>query len=346
MPDGGWVEHTPPTHHIAMRTFALRIATLLLTAAVSVSAGAVTVFDNLAAADDPWLIQHNSAYQTDLWVANRIPISTESLRITQVKMNLTQIDQFELQVCATDASAATPFVDMTACAPFTADAATPGLRVFTGNRVVAAGDFAWVVMRSIGETMIRRQITTATNDGLTWYSSKRYNSAWVAEPQTSIGMTVEAGSVQLDGVCGSASGNTPLRYAPEGASLCSVGAANGVWGEADRFAWRCQGEYGGNPSQCSAPRAYFVTTQATGGGSIASGREVTAGQQASRPAGQLRSHHSAGLHGSGQRLRGRALGQHLYHRAHYRGLHHQRQLHPPTHQRRMRRNGAFTQLAH
>ena len=90
---------------------------LLLTAAASVSAGAVTVFDNLAAANDPWLIQHNSSYHTKLWVANRIPIGSQSLRITQVKMNLTQIDQFELQVCATDASAATPFVDMTACAP-------------------------------------------------------------------------------------------------------------------------------------------------------------------------------------------------------------------------------------
>ena len=94
-------------------------------------------------------------------------------------------------------------------------------------------------------------------------------------------MRVNGASVQLDGVCGSASGTTPLRYPPEGASLCSVGTANGVWGEDDRFAWQCQGEYGGNPSQCSAPRAYLVTTQATGGGSIASGREVTAGQQAS-----------------------------------------------------------------
>lgn len=143
---------------------------LLLTAAASVSAGAVTVFDNLAAANDPWLIQHNSSYHTNLWVANRIPIGSQSLRITQVKMNLTQIDQFELQVCATDASAATPFADMTACTPFIADAATPGMRVFTGDRIVAAGDFAWVVVRSIGQTMIRRQITTATNDGLTWYS--------------------------------------------------------------------------------------------------------------------------------------------------------------------------------
>ncbi|KLO57859.1 cell wall-binding protein [Delftia tsuruhatensis] len=254
---------------------------LLLTAAASVSAGAVTVFDNLAAANDPWLIQHNSSYHTKLWVANRIPIGSQSLRITQVKMNLTQIDQFELQVCATDASAATPFVDMTACAPFTADAATPGLRVFTGDRIVAAGDFAWVVVRSIGQTMIRRQITTATNDGLTWYSGASHNPAWVAEPQTSIGMTVEAGSVQLDGVCGSASSTTPRRYPPD-ALLCSVGTTSGVMGETYSFSWVCQSSYGGNPSpQCSVPRAYLVTSQATGGGSIEAGRDVAAGQQAS-----------------------------------------------------------------
>ena len=254
---------------------------LLLTAAASVSAGAVTVFDNLAAANDPWLIQHNSSYHTKLWVANRIPIGSQSLRITQVKMNLTQIDQFELQVCATDASAATPFVDMTACAPFTADAATPGMRVFTGDRIVAAGDFAWVVVRSIGQTMIRRQITTATNDGLTWYSGASHNPAWVAEPQTSIGMTVEAGSVQLDGVCGSASSTTPRRYPPD-ALLCSVGTTSGVMGETYSFSWVCQSSYGGNPSpQCSVPRAYLVTSQATGGGSIEAGRDVAAGQQAS-----------------------------------------------------------------
>ncbi|WP_235434654.1 IPTL-CTERM sorting domain-containing protein [Delftia tsuruhatensis] len=264
-----------------MKTLALRIAMLLLTAAASVSAGAVTVFDNLAAANDPWLIQHNSSYHTKLWVANRIPIGSQSLRITQVKMNLTQIDQFELQVCATDASAATPFVDMTACAPFTADAATPGLRVFTGDRIVAAGDFAWVVVRSIGQTMIRRQITTATNDGLTWYSGASHNPAWVAEPQTSIGMTVEAGSVQLDGVCGSASSTTPRRYPPD-ALLCSVGTTSGVMGETYSFSWVCQSSYGGNPSpQCSVPRAYLVTSQATGGGSIEAGRDVAAGQQAS-----------------------------------------------------------------
>ncbi|SDZ19062.1 IPTL-CTERM protein sorting domain-containing protein [Delftia lacustris] len=254
---------------------------LLLTVAASVSAGAVTVFDNLAAANDPWLIQHNSSYHTKLWVANRIPIGSQSLRITQVKMNLTQIDQFELQVCATDASAATPFVDMTACAPFTADAATPGLRVFTGDRIVAAGDFAWVVVRSIGQTMIRRQITTATNDGLTWYSGASHKPAWVAEPQTSIGMTVEAGSVQLDGVCGSASSTTPRRYPPD-ALLCSVGTTSGVMGETYSFSWVCQSSYGGNPSpQCSVPRAYLVTSQATGGGSIEAGRDVAAGQQAS-----------------------------------------------------------------
>ncbi len=254
---------------------------LLLTAAASVSAGAVTVFDNLAAANDPWLIQHNSSYHTKLWVANRIPIGSQSLRITQVKMNLTQIDQFELQVCATDASAATPFVDMTACAPFTADAATPGMRVFTGDRIVAAGDFAWVVVRSIGQTMIRRQITTATNDGLTWYSGASHNPAWVAEPQTSIGMTVEAGSVQLDGVCGSASSTTPRRYPPD-ALLCSVGTTSGVMDETYSFSWVCQSSYGGNPSpQCSVPRAYLVTSQATGGGSIEAGRDVAAGQQAS-----------------------------------------------------------------
>ena len=254
---------------------------LLLTAAASVSAGAVTVFDNLAAANDPWLIQHNSSYHTKLWVANRIPIGSQSLRITQVKMNLTQIDQFELQVCATDASAATPFVDMTACAPFTADAATPGMRVFTGDRIVAAGDFAWVVVRSIGQTMIRRQITTATNDGLTWYSGASHNPAWVAEPQTSIGMTVEAGSVQLDGVCGSASSTTPRRYPPD-ALLCSVGTTSGVMGETYSFSWVCQSSYGGNPSpQCSVPRAYLVTSQATGGGSIEAGRDVAAGEQAS-----------------------------------------------------------------
>ena len=254
---------------------------LLLTVAASVSAGAVTVFDNLAAANDPWLIQHNSSYHTKLWVANRIPIGSQSLRITQVKMNLTQIDQFELQVCATDASAATPFVDMTACAPFTADAATPGMRVFTGDRIVAAGDFAWVVVRSIGQTMIRRQITTATNDGLTWYSGASHNPAWVAEPQTSIGMTVEAGSVQLDGVCGSASSTTPRRYPPD-ALLCSVGTTSGVMGETYSFSWVCQSSYGGNPSpQCSVPRAYLVTSQATGGGSIEAGRDVAAGQQAS-----------------------------------------------------------------
>ena len=254
---------------------------LLLTVAASVSAGAVTVFDNLAAANDPWLIQHNSSYHTKLWVANRIPIGSQSLRITQVKMNLTQIDQFELQVCATDASAATPFVDMTACAPFTADAATPGLRVFTGDRIVAAGDFAWVVVRSIGQTMIRRQITTATNDGLTWYSGASHNPAWVAEPQTSIGMTVEAGSVQLDGVCGSASSTTPRRYPPD-ALLCSVGTTSGVMGETYSFSWVCQSSYGGNPSpQCSVPRAYLVTSQATGGGSIEAGRDVAAGEQAS-----------------------------------------------------------------
>lgn len=264
-----------------MKTLALRIAMLLLTAAASVSAGAVTVFDNLAAANDPWLIQHNSSYHTKLWVANRIPIGSQSLRITQVKMNLTQIDQFELQVCATDASAATPFVDMTACAPFTADAATPGMRVFTGDRIVAAGDFAWVVVRSIGQTMIRRQITTATNDGLTWYSGASHNPAWVAEPQTSIGMTVEAGSVQLDGVCGSASSTTPRRYPPD-ALLCSVGTTSGVMGETYSFSWVCQSSYGGNPSpQCSVPRAYLVTSQATGGGSIEAGRDVAAGQQAS-----------------------------------------------------------------
>ena len=264
-----------------MKTLALRIATLLLTAAASVSAGAVTVFDNLAAATDPWLIQYNSSYHTNLWVANRIPIGSQSLRITQVKMNLTQIDQFELQVCATDASAATPFGDMAACAPFTADAATPGVRVFTGDRIVAAGDFAWVVVRSIGQTMIRRQITTATNDGLTWYSGASHNPAWVAEPQTSIGMAVEASSVQLDGVCGSASGNTPYRFPPDSTLLCSAGTANGVMGETYHFTWVCQGGYGGNPSpQCSAPRAHFVATQATGGGGIEAGREVTAGQQA------------------------------------------------------------------
>ncbi|WP_237426793.1 IPTL-CTERM sorting domain-containing protein [Delftia sp. CH05] len=264
-----------------MKTLALRIAMLLLTVAASVSAGAVTVFDNLAAANDPWLIQHNSSYHTKLWVANRIPIGSQSLRITQVKMNLTQIDQFELQVCATDASAATPFVDMTACAPFTADAATPGMRVFTGDRIVAAGDFAWVVVRSIGQTMIRRQITTATNDGLTWYSGASHKPAWVAEPQTSIGMTVEAGSVQLDGVCGSASSTTPRRYPPD-ALLCSVGTTSGVMGETYSFSWVCQSSYGGNPSpQCSVPRAYLVTSQATGGGSIEAGRDVAAGQQAS-----------------------------------------------------------------
>ena len=264
-----------------MKTFAFRIATLLLTATASLSAGAVTVFDNLAAANDPWLIQHNSSYHTNLWVANRIPIGGQSQRITQVKMNLTQIDQFELQVCATDASAATPFVDMAACAPFTADAATPGVRVFTGDRIVAAGDFAWVVVRSIGQTMIRRQITTATNNGLTWYSGASHNPAWVAEPQTSIGMAVEAGSVQLDGVCGSASGNTPYRFPPDSTLLCSAGTANGVMGETYHFTWVCQGGYGGNPSpQCSAPRAHFVATQATGGGGIEAGREVTAGQQA------------------------------------------------------------------
>ncbi|QPS10376.1 IPTL-CTERM sorting domain-containing protein [Delftia acidovorans] len=264
-----------------MKTLALRIAALLLTAAASVSAGAVTVFDNLAAANDPWLIQHNSSYHTNLWVANRIPIGSQSLRITQVKMNLTQIDQFELQVCATDASAATPFVDMTACAPFTADAAVPGMRVFTGDRIVAAGDFAWVVVRSIGQTMIRRQITTATNDGLTWYSGASHNPAWVAEPQTSIGMTVEAGSVQLDGVCGSASSTTPRRYPPD-SLLCSVGTTSGVMGDTYSFTWVCQSSYGGNPSpQCSVPRTYLVASQATGGGSIEAGRDVAAGQQAS-----------------------------------------------------------------
>ncbi len=263
-----------------MKPFALRIATLLLTAAASVSAGAVTVFDNLNAANDPWLITFTSQYHTNLWVANRIPIGTESLRINQVTMDLDQFDGFELQVCATSASANTPF--MGTCAPFTPDATTPGRRVFTGNRVVAAGDFAWVVMRSTGWSKIRRQITNVNNDGLTWYSGASHNPNWVAEPQTSLGMAVNGASVQLDGVCGSASGSTPLRYAPEGASLCSVGTANGLWGEEYRFAWQCQGEYGGNPSpECSAPRAHFVTTQATGGGGIEPGREVTAGQQAS-----------------------------------------------------------------
>ena len=163
------------------------------------------------------------------------------------------------------------------------DAAALDLRQFlrAGDRIVAAGDFAWVVVRSIGQTMIRRQITTATNDGLTWYSGASHNPAWVAEPQTSIGMTVEAGSVQLDGVCGSASSATPRRYPPD-ALLCSVGTTSGVMGDTYSFSWVCQSSYGGNPSpQCSVPRAYLVTSQATGGGSIEAGRDVAAGQQAS-----------------------------------------------------------------
>ncbi|MDP1013843.1 hypothetical protein Q6293_29430, partial [Klebsiella pneumoniae] len=53
-------------------------------------------------------------------------------------------------------------------------------------------------------------------------------------------------------------------------------------GETYSFSWVCQSSYGGNPSpQCSVPRAYLVTSQATGGGSIEAGRDVAAGQQAS-----------------------------------------------------------------
>jgi uncharacterized repeat protein (TIGR02543 family) len=262
-----------------MKTFASRMAALLLAAAASMSAGAVTVFDNLASTPETWRIIYTSQWNTNLWVANRIPIGPESLRIDRVSMDLLEFDRFELQVCETSADATTPF--MGACAAFTPDAATPGRRVFTGSRIVEADNHVWVVMRSMGWSQIRFQVTNVTKDGVAWDIGTNHGTVWKASPDTSLGMAINGESVSQDGACGSAHGNTPLRFPPEPSTQCSVGTSDGVWAEDDRFDWRCMGEYGGNPQQCSAPRAFFVTTQATGGGAIDAGREVRVGQQAS-----------------------------------------------------------------
>lgn len=191
-----------------MKTFASRMAALLLAAAASMSAGAVTVFDNLSSTPETWRITYTSQWNTNLWVANRIPVGPESLRIDRVSMDLLEFDRFELQVCETSADATTPF--MGACAAFTPDAATPGRRVFTGSRIVEAGNHVWVVMRSMGWSQIRFQVTNVTKDGVAWDIGTNHGTVWKASPDTSLGMAINGESVSQPGACGSAHGKVAL----------------------------------------------------------------------------------------------------------------------------------------
>jgi hypothetical protein len=264
-----------------MRTFALRIATLLLTAAASVSAGADVLFDNTSAATtsvslsesyDPWY--------SDKRFANRIPVGPTPMRIETVQIGVDMFNGLAVEVCDTPTASTTPYVNT--CTTFTPDTNAGDLRTFSGSHVVAAGNVAWVVMRNPGVshptwTDIKAQEHT-DREGLAWTTSN--GTQWLTMQQITFAMRVHGTQQPVAGVCGIANGLTLISTIPEGILACTAGTQTAMDTDGYSYTWQCQGTAGGNSAQCSAQRAYSVQTKARGGGAIDAGYIVAAGQKA------------------------------------------------------------------
>ena len=113
-----------------MRTFALRIATLLLTAAASVSAGADVLFDNTGAADVSLSLSESyEPWYSDKRFANRIPVGPTPMRIETVQIGVDMFNGLAVEVCDTPTASTTPYVNT--CTTFTPDTNAGDLRTFS-----------------------------------------------------------------------------------------------------------------------------------------------------------------------------------------------------------------------
>ena len=264
-----------------MRTFALRIATLLLTAAASVSAGADVLFDNTGAADVSLSLSESyEPWYSDKRFANRIPVGPTPMRIETVQIGVDMFNGLAVEVCDTPTASTTPYVNT--CTTFTPDTNAGDLRTFSGSHVVAAGNVAWVVMRAPGVihptgTSIKAQKDT-DREGLAWTTSN--GTQWVTMGQFTFAMRVHGTQQPVAGVCGIANGATLISFTPTGIIACAVGTQTTMGTDGYSYTWQCQGTAGGNSAQCSAQRAYSVQTKASGGGTIDAGHIVAAGQTA------------------------------------------------------------------
>ena len=264
-----------------MRTFALRIATLLLTAAASVSAGADVLFDNTGAADVSLSLSESyEPWYSDKRFANRIPVGPTPMRIETVQIGVDMFNGLAVEVCDTPTASTTPYVNT--CTTFTPDTNAGDLRTFSGSHVVAAGNVAWVVMRAPGVihptgTSIKAQKDT-DREGLAWTTSN--GTQWVTMGQFTFAMRVHGTQQPVAGVCGIANGATLISFTPTGIIACAVGTQTTMGTDGYSYTWQCQGTAGGNSAQCSAQRAYSVQTKARGGGTIDAGHIVAAGQTA------------------------------------------------------------------
>ena len=264
-----------------MKTFALRIATLLLTAAASVSAGADVLFDNTGAADVSLSLSESyEPWYSDKRFANRIPVGPTPMRIETVQIGVDMFNGLAVEVCDTPTASTTPYVNT--CTTFTPDTNAGDLRTFSGSHVVAAGNMAWVVMRAPGVihptgTSIKAQKDT-DREGLAWTTSN--GTQWVTMGQFTFAMRVHGTQQPVAGVCGIANGATLISFTPTGIIACAVGTQTTMGTDGYSYTWQCQGTAGGNSAQCSAQRAYSVQTKASGGGTIDAGHIVAAGQTA------------------------------------------------------------------
>ena len=264
-----------------MKTFALRIATLLLTAAASVSAGADVLFDNTGAADVSLSLSESyEPWYSDKRFANRIPVGPTPMRIETVQIGVDMFNGLAVEVCDTPTASTTPYVNT--CTTFTPDTNAGDLRTFSGSHVVAAGNVAWVVMRAPGVihptgTSIKAQKDT-DREGLAWTTSN--GTQWVTMGQFTFAMRVHGTQQPVAGVCGIANGATLISFTPTGIIACAVGTQTTMGTDGYSYTWQCQGTAGGNSAQCSAQRAYSVQTKARGGGTIDAGHIVAAGQTA------------------------------------------------------------------
>ncbi|WP_422843912.1 IPTL-CTERM sorting domain-containing protein [Acidovorax sp. M2(2025)] len=263
-----------------MKTLALRIASLLLTAAASVSAGADVLFDNLGSTTGTMSLSESSTFYTDRRFANRIPVNPTPMRIESVQIAVDIFNGLQVEVCDTSPASATPYAGP--CTPFAPDATIAGLRSFSGNHVVAAGNLAWVVMRT--PTMVYPDYSTiqtqlhSDSSGLAQTTDN--GTKWSPSKLITFGMRIQGTQPPVAGACGSAHGVSAIATAPTGTAACAAGTLDTVAQGPSQFAWQCLGLAGGGNAQCSAPRGYTVQTQASGGGSIPAGFLVTGGQTA------------------------------------------------------------------
>lgn len=231
-----------------MKTFALRIAALVLATAATAPAFAATLFDNLEAAGKAGNVSFQESYPpyyAARRLANRIPVGPGPARIETVTMDVYVFNGLTLQVCDTAPTSNGP--DTSRCTTFTPDGTAPGRRVFTGSQDIAGGNVAWIVLRTVGMSTVSSIIA----DGLAWITNNG-GIDWSQMP-TTLGMAITGTPMPWNGACGTAA-LQPRATAPA-TYLCTAGTASAVQSANGEYTWECAGANGGAAQQCSAPWA-------------------------------------------------------------------------------------------